>query len=307
MKGAQRVNPAVLHPLKEALTLAFWYKPDLRAFLNQCVGDRSLVASLDWSDRKRVVVGQLVDMLAADQHLHFDKLLTLLLATSDISDPSHLRQVDDGAAKYAAAVDALKSLRDQVAPYRRIREKEAEAEQHRELQKAQAEMRQAMVRKLADLRAQFFSIVGLAPQPRGYALEKLLNELFAVYDIDAKGPFRNRGEQIDGAFTFDGTEFLLEAKWEHGKTSTEDLTIFAGKVTRKLDNTLGLFISMNGFQDNAITLQAQSRPVMVLMDGMDLMALLEDRIDLAVMLTRKRQHAARTGEVFLPAAKMLGS
>lgn len=36
---SQRVNPSVLHPLKEALTLAFWYKRDLRAFLNTVLPD----------------------------------------------------------------------------------------------------------------------------------------------------------------------------------------------------------------------------------------------------------------------------
>jgi hypothetical protein len=305
MTSTQRVNPAVLHPLKEALTHAFWFKPDLRAFLNQCVGDRNMVASLDWTDRKRVVVGQLVDTLAADQHIHFEKLVTLLITTADIPDPTHLKQLDDGDMKYSRATEALRTLRDQVGPYKRLRDQDARAQQQREVARARAETRRAVTDKLAELKTEFSKIVALAPQPRGYALEKLLNELFAVYDIDAKGPFRNKGEQIDGAFTFDGTDFLLEAKWEDAQSSTDALSIFSSKVARKLDNTLGLFLSMNGFQQNALDLQAQARPVMILMDGMDLIAVLDDRIDLASLLTRKKQHAARTGEVFLRVAEIL--
>jgi hypothetical protein len=72
-----------------------------------------------------------------------------------------------------------------------------------------------------------------------------------------------------------------------------------------LDNTLGLFLSMNGFQPNAVDLHSQGRPVMILMDGADLNAVLEDRIALPELLTRKRQHAARTGEILLGASAIL--
>ena len=85
-----------------------------------------------------------------------------------------------------------------------------------------------------------------------------------------------------------------------------DLDGFAGKVGRKLDNTLGLFISMNGFQDSAVETHSRQRPVMVLMTGSDLFAVLEGRFDLPELLTRKRQHAARTGEVLVDVATLLG-
>lgn len=38
---------------------------------------------------------------------------------------------------------------------------------------------------------------------------------------------------------------------------------------------------------------------MLLMDGADLMAVLDNRIPLPDMLLRKRRHAAQTGEIFL--------
>jgi hypothetical protein len=88
------MNPAALRALKEALVLAFWYKKDLRGFLTSCLGRGELIDQLDWTDYKRSIVGQLVDSLAADQHRHFDELLTL--ATADITGPSHLKRVKDG-------------------------------------------------------------------------------------------------------------------------------------------------------------------------------------------------------------------
>jgi hypothetical protein len=292
--------------LKEALVLAFWYKKDLRAFLTSCLGRGELVAHLDWTDYKRAIVAHLVDSLAADQHRHFDDLLTLILATADITDPGHLKRIEDGARKYADAVAALKTLRDLVEPYRRLRSEEEEAVRRREADRAQAEMQRAINEKLAELRTSFYEMVKLPAQPRGYALEKFLNGLFALFDIDAKSPFRISGEQIDGAFTFEG-EFLLEAKWQDAKTPVADLDSFAGKVGRKLDNTLGLFLSMNGFQDSAIEVHSRGRPVMFLMDGSDLSAVIEGRISLPDLLHRKRQHAAQTGDVFVSAYALLGA
>lgn len=75
---------------------------------------------------------------------------------------------------------------------------------------------------LKELNSLFESLRTLNPQPRGYALEKLLSSLFKVYDIDTKGPFRIEGEQIDGAFSFQGTEYLLEAKWQEAPTPLEE-------------------------------------------------------------------------------------
>jgi hypothetical protein len=303
--SVKRVSPAILPPLKEALTLSFWYKPDLRAHLAVCLSNKQLVAQLDWTAYKRNIVGTLVDLLAAEQHLYFDDLLSLILSTADLTDPAHLKRLEDGERKYAAAVGALATLRKQVDPYRRMRDEEEEAERQREADRARSEIQQAVVKRLEELRQDFYRIIGEAEQQRGYSLELLLNGLFTLFDIDAKGPFRIRGEQIDGAFTLEGNEFLLEAKWQAAKTPTSDLDTFAGKINRKLDNTLGLFVSMNGYQETALELGANGRPVMVLMDGSDLSAVLEGRVELPQLLRRKRQHAAQTGEIYLSAYTIL--
>jgi hypothetical protein len=232
--------------------------------------------------------------------------LNLILATADITDPAHLKRVDDGERKYADAVEALDTLRQQVEPYRQLRSEEQEADRRREADRAKAEIQQAMAEKLDQLKQLFFEIVAQEPQRRGYSLERFLNELFALFDIDAKAPFKIFGEQIDGAFTFEGNEFLLEAKWRQERSETADLDSFAGKIGRKLDNTLGLFLSMNGFQDSAVELHSQGRAVMILMDGADLSAVVEGRIELPELISRKRQHAARTGDIYLKAYEIIG-
>ncbi|EDK72850.1 hypothetical protein TM7_0672 [candidate division TM7 genomosp. GTL1] len=73
-----------------------------------------------------------------------------------------------------------------------------------------------------------------------------------------------------------------------------------------MDNTLGLFISINGYEPTAKALNSGSRPVLILLDGADLMIALDDRIAFPQLLLRKKQHAARTGETFIDAATIIG-
>jgi hypothetical protein len=89
------------------------------------------------------------------------------------------------------------------------------------------------------------------------------------------------------------------------RVEPKELDAFSGKITRKLENTLGLFLAINGFAEAGIDAHSTVRPVMILMDGSDLMAVLEGRVDLLELLLRKRRHAAETGRIFLPIHQIL--
>jgi restriction endonuclease Mrr len=103
----------------------------------------------------------------------------------------------------------------------------------------------------------------------------------------------------------DGTDYLFEAKWQKKPVQIQPLDAFAAKVQRNLDNTLGLFLAINGFSADAIQAHSRARPSIVLMDGADLMAVLEERIDFVTLLLRKKRHAAQTGSIYLPVHQML--
>jgi hypothetical protein len=126
-----------------------------------------------------------------------------------------------------------------------------------------------------------------------------------VIDLDPKASFKIIGEQIDGAFTFDNTDYLLEAKWQTDPVNAGDLYKFAGKISGKLKNTLGLFISMNVFSEECTQVKSEALKTMVLMDGEDLSVILEGRISLRDLLYRKRRHASRTGDIYLKAKDIL--
>ncbi|MBP8994205.1 MAG: restriction endonuclease [Bacteroidales bacterium] len=126
----------------------------------------------------------------------------------------------------------------------------------------------------------------------------MLNELFQLFDLLPKAAFKIVGEQIDGSFTFDNDDYLLEAKWQTSLVNAGDLYKFGGIISGKLKNTLGLFISLDGFSSECTDTGSNIVKSMILMDGQDLMMVLDGRIRLNEMLFIKTRHASDTGEIY---------
>ena len=288
----------------------YWYKKDLRSFLRIACGDdaQGLVAQLDWNQTKLEIVGSLVDTMAHRELKYQDTLIRLMLATCDFSDFSHLRRLEDGEHKARRAESAVAAVRSQTATYREQIEEHEQVLKLRELARAEAERKRLFQDSLATVRDQYLALVqreAVTPQQRGLDFEQLLRNLFELFDLDPRGPFRTTADQIDGAFTFEGGDYLLSARWRKDPVGIEDLDAFKGKIQTRLENTLGLYVSVAGFSPTAVERHSAAQPVLILMDGMDLMAVLEHRIGLDELLLRKRRHAAQTGEVFLPVAMVL--
>jgi hypothetical protein len=69
-----------------------------------------------------------------------------------------------------------------------------------------------------------------------------------------------------------------------------------------LDNTLGLFVSVSGFTNEALSgYIAGNRPRLICMDGADLLLSLDGRIDLPELLSRKKEIASQKRKIFVPA------
>lgn len=296
----KRLSPAAIVALKEALCSIYWYKSDLRSFLSNCTGNATLVNTLNWDNYKRQVVADLVDVLVRDQDKHLGVLTKLCFEVVNLRNFTHLEQLDGGAQKARKAKEAVEQLRQLVEPHQEKVKDEEEAERHRKERAEKLQRNSAVREKLRELNAKFVAIAtGSSPQARGFDLERLMYDIFELFDLDPKASFKNTGEQIDGAFALEGTDYLFEAKWQEDSVGVQDMDTFASKVRRKLDNTLGVFLSMNGFSQDGVTAHSVGRPSVVLMDGADLMAVLEERIDFVSLLLRKKRHAARTGNIFL--------
>jgi hypothetical protein len=154
--------------------------------------------------------------------------------------------------------------------------------------------------KLATIKEIFLTVATLEnAQERGYKFEEFLNDLFEYYDLDPRRSFKLKGEQIDGSFTFDNTDYIAEAKWQQKPVNSGDLYKFSGKISGKLKNAMGLFISFNGFSPECMQVSAPGLKSMILVDGNDIMTVLDERIELTELLYRKRRHASETGNIFL--------
>lgn len=302
----KKISPAALNALKDALASVYWFKSDLRGFLSNAVSDHGLLARVDWNDYKRNIVAGIVDYMARHEQDYQRDLLILMTEVIKVRDYSHLERLDDGKRKAKVARDAVNALAELVEDDLELLEERQKIEERREEAK-QERLRQIGVKeKIQELQKRYYEILGLPPQRRGYGLEGLMRDLFEVHDLDPKASFRIEGEQLDGSFTFDGNDFLFEAKWEDARTQRKDLDAFSAKVQRKLDNTLGLFLSINGFSEDGVNAFQGERSLLILMDGADLMAVLEDRIDMTDLLRRKKRRASETGEVYVKVDRLIG-
>lgn len=302
----KRMAPAAVAALKEALCTIYWFKSDLRGFLQQCVTDKRLIAQVNWDTYKRQIVSDVVDAMFADQDRHLGDLLRMTAAVTDMRNFQHLERLEDGKTKAQRAREAVHALREITLTHRAVEEEEHAIERRRQETAARLKASQAVQQKLDGLKTTYIQLLSSgSPQTRGIELERLFYDIFELFDLDPRASFRAQGEQIDGAFTLAGTDYLFEAKWVREPVNASTLGSFRSKVEGKLDNTLGLFFSMNSFSSDAIDRHSSGRSTILLLDGAHLLAILEGRIDFISLLTRIRRHAAQTGRIYLPVNEAL--
>ncbi len=300
----QKLTPRAWDALAEALACFEWFKRPFESLVRRLFADApGVLARLNFAEPKRRVTGQLVEELrhreAEYQGLIVDALLELAQYDPDFP---HLARLDDGRDKVTAAQVALRRV-------------ESVTEQHSALVKERERVRAEFAERAADgeslrnhesdlaqLRQRFLGMFASPhPQQRGTDFESFLNELFALWDLQPRAAYNLAHEQVDGAFTFRTDDYLLEARWWNEPLQPKELNDFKVKVDGKARNTLGLYVAVNGFTAGSIELHSRSQSTLLLMDGADLMPILEGRVGLDEVLERKRRHAAETGNVMFRA------
>ncbi|MCU0429189.1 MAG: hypothetical protein MUF42_04385 [Cytophagaceae bacterium] len=302
------ISPVAINALSEALTNIYWYKSELRSFLTHTISDTAILTKLNWSDYKRNIISMLVNFLALNQETYKNDLLRLMTEVCKMNDFSHLEQLEDGKEKSKKAKQTVEALRKQLAGHKDIIEEQKKQEERRQTAYEKTLKIKGVQTHLDEIKNEFYQLVSSTdPHTRGFKLEKVIKNLFSLFDLDPKASFRILGEQIDGAFTFESNDYLFEGKWQQELCNIQDLDAFSGKLGRRLENTLGLFCSINGFSEDAVKAHSTGRRLIILMDGSDLMAVLEGRIDLIQLLLRKRRHASQTGNIYLKIHEILTS
>jgi hypothetical protein len=149
-----------------------------------------------------------------------------------------------------------------------------------------------------ELLNKLISVSTLKPQPRGFAFEKFLKELFDANGMDGRASFRVVGEQIDGSFEMSGETYLLEAKWTSKPVDASDLRSFNAKVEDKASWSRGLFVSDSGFTEDGLLAFGKGKSL-VCMDGLDICEMLQKKLSLQEVLSKKVRRAAETGKPFV--------
>jgi hypothetical protein len=160
-----------------------------------------------------------------------------------------------------------------------MREKEQKEKSDAERAARQKSERESVLRKESALLLQMFdeAMAGDERQQRGYFLQELLNRAFDVHGIPAGRAFQRNdgGEQIDGAFALDGWHYIVECRWREALADIRQLDGLYGQVARSGRQTMGLFLSINGWSTNVVPLAKQNpSKSIILMEGFDLRTVL---------------------------------
>jgi hypothetical protein len=292
----------IVGALKDTVVKVFWKKDDVRALFEVAGVPRSLIDAQNWQLYKFKVVSPVLDKLNTTE-TGIGPLRRILQETLSFKDGNHLLWCSDGQRLKREAEESLARLRVLVADHDTVKQTEKEQRDAISRRRDEANKHRAFNDELAGLKAIFIQFHGKSDHnERGYDLEKLLNTLFRLFDLTPRSPFKRTGEQIDGSFVLDRDHYLLEAKWTKDRVILGDLRDLDGAVGSSLDNTLGLFISIEGFSEEGLTAYLQgTRPRIVCMDGADLFMVLDGRIDLADLLQRKKDIAVQKKNICVSA------
>lgn len=302
MHQDKNISPQAISCLKEALSVLFWKKDDLYSFLKIVIENKSIIPANSCSLTKREVVKELIERMINRQDIYQDDLLNLIISVSDQTDFSHLSYWDPDGLKTKIAKEAVAKLRVYSKGFSQITKEQEDAKKKRIDAEQKIKKNISLSDELESFKLRFYSLAGCKDvQKRGYDLEKFLYDLFLMYDLDPKGSFKIVGEQIDGAFTFKNSDYLLEAKWAN-QVNRSDLATFCFKVESKLKSTLGLLVTINGVTSEAISPDFKS---IIIMDGSDIVCVLEQRISLPDLLFKKRRKASETGNIYVKASELL--
>ncbi|HEU5026199.1 MAG TPA: restriction endonuclease [Spirillospora sp.] len=303
----KKIAPLAYNALAEALSLIFWYKKSLGRFLRAALREYpELLAGLDLENApKRETADVLVSRLMENEAKYQSVSISLMIQISTMENFRELEQLED-LNWLERAQSAVADLNELTAKHREIAEEHARFAQELADAVEEAERGRAISKALDQLKQDFAVLHSYEnPQERGRKFEGFINELFSLFDLNPRAAYSLELEQIDGSFSFDTDDYVLEAKWLKGVVSREQLDVFKSKIERKGKNALGLYVSINGYSSDALK-QYESSSSFITMDGSDIYLILDGRVRLDDLLLRKKRHVNETGNCYFPAVKMLG-
>lgn len=300
--ATRRIPAQAYEALADALSVMWWNKSPFEMHLRIALHDHpEILARLDFSQPKRAVAGAVAHMLSQDGRYIRATLKMMADLAQTLIFPNLAIQADADQL-ITRAKQAVANLNQVACPYLDDLDdqRQVTALFHQGTESARA-AHNFFASSLADIKAKFVALeIAPDPQQRGRDFEKVLYRLLDLFDMQPRMAYNLPHEQIDGSFTFDTDDFLLEAKWCKARPERDQADIFAAKVQRKGRNTLGLFVSVTGFTQGFLTAPHAHGCPFITLDGDDLYLILDGRADLSEALRQKRRHLNDTGICHLP-------
>lgn len=291
--------PHLIELVYDALLKSFWRKKSLKRFLRRCGIAETFLSQLDPDESKREWLDRLFPKLeTADQGEAVIQQMARFLA--DQTSFPDLETWEDSAEKIEAARGAIHALGVYIA---QKEQRMADATAARERRERADERRTENIRSQHDLerlKERLDSLaVEIGTQDAGYAFQDWFYDLAEYFDIDHHRPYNDKGRQIDGSVTLDGTTYLVELKFTRKQTGATDVDSLLAKVNAKSDNTMGIMFSMSGYSSVAIQTASFPKSPIILFDHSHLYMVLTRVASLADVILRVRRHSSQRGNAYL--------
>lgn len=299
----KKLSPVFVKLTQDALLKAFWYKPSLRQFLQQHRISASALTQWHGDQTKREFIAWLWPHLVKDE-VGQNTILSIARSLAEMKHFPDLERKEDTKVRVSEAKEAVGRLREAVLAINETIRDAKDAERRKKVAQEEMASRIAAQQSLEKLQARLVEITPqLGTQAGGYAFEKWFYDLSVFFELDVRTGYKAGGRQIDGAITTEGTTFLIETKFTKDPIGSPDIDTFMAKIESKADNTMGLLVSISGFNDGAKQSASKQRTPMLLVDYTHIYnLLLRGVMTLPHVVSRIKRHASQTGSAYLAAA-----
>jgi hypothetical protein len=204
-----RLPHDIVEAMVQCFGRGFHYKDGMAAFLLTAGVERSLVekyraeAKYPWARKILTELGDTENGCVTQR-----RILTHLCQLRDLPD--------EKAPDRSAGLDALRKLKALASEHQlHVETTKTEGKHRHDLQEQRQRVASERAKKLEHLKAEFFGgLTGEDRQRAGYSLEDMLKDLFAIFEVEYRPPFKTETQQIDGHFILDGFHYLVEAMAE---------------------------------------------------------------------------------------------
>ena len=146
----KKINPSAIVALKNALTLIYWRKADLKTFLLGSIQKNTeyVIKDVDWSNKKIDIVAHVISRLQNREDLFQEDLISLIVSVCEMTDFTHLLIWDEGKKKEKQAKESVRILRESFIGYSKILMEKSEVENRKIESRDQQEKKTDFILKL---------------------------------------------------------------------------------------------------------------------------------------------------------------